>query len=311
MIAQSGSKLFRQGGHAFPRRKSPNRKTTILTVPFSPEQTKQILRKCKTNGISIANALFSLSAFAWSRVCARKEGACGAELPAMMYSALNVRPYVRPEVREDKNASYWSTAIGYFNVVLPAFLPTAACSNCLADVFWHRAREAKRQITKATKHPLLVSRTRAMAAERAARARAWAREDDEKDAGSCTPPAPRTAPSSCISSTSFASAEVEPEDEKKLCYLPPAPSTALIGLSMLGNLDTIFAHASYPALNLHTLTPGNRQRPGASLLYGHTFKGRLVIALEYDELGFMREADGIAEWWRCFVEGVEEFLKRA
>lgn len=227
----------------------------------------------------------------------------------MMYSALNVRPYLRPEVREDKQSSYWFTAIGYLNVILPAFLPPSACSDCVEKVFWHRAREAKKQITKAAKHPLLVSRTHAMASERGARARVWAREDDEKDAGIWVPPAPPTPPSSCASTTSLAAKlEVEAEEEKPWT-LPRAPSTALVGLSMLGNLDAMYSHASYPALNLHTLTTGSRQRPGASLLFGYTFKGRLWVSLGYDELGFKEDVDGIGEWWRCFLQGVEEFLE--
>lgn len=218
----------------------------------------------------------------------------------MMYSALNVRPYLRPEAKE---SSYWFTAIGYLNVILPTFIPDSACNDCLEKVFWHRAREAKKQITKVAKHPLLVSRTHAMANERGARARVWAREDDEKDAGIWCPPGPPTPPQSSPASKSAFDVE-----DPKAWELPRAPSTALVGLSMLGNLDGMYNHASYPSLQLHTLTTGSRQRPGASLLFGYTFKGRLWVSLGYDELGFKEDVDGIGEWWKCLLEGVEEFL---
>ena len=284
------------------------------TIPFSPEKTKQMLKKCKAIGVSIANALFALSALAWSRVRARKDGGGreGAELPVMMYSALNVRPYLGPEfsAKDAANAnSYWFTAIGYLNVILPAFLPKDPCDECVEKAFWHRARDAKTQITKAAKHPLLVSRTHAMAEERGARSRVWAREDDEKDAGIFKAPVslPPTPPSSAPSSASASTTSFNLKEEKPW-VLPKAPSTALIGLSMLGNLDGMYSHVSYPSINLHTLTTGSRQRKGASLLFGYTFKGKLWVSLGYDELGYEDGVDGIGEWWRVFLEGVDEFL---
>lgn len=226
----------------------------------------------------------------------------------MMYSALNVRPYLRPEfTAKDAANSYWFTAIGYLNVILPTFLPKDASEESVEKVFWHRAQEAKTQITKAAKHPLLVSRTHAMAEERGARARVWAREDDEKEAGIFKAPVslPPTPPSSAPSSITAFNLK---EEQKKPWVLPKAPSTALIGLSMLGNLDAMYSHASYPSINLHTLTTGSRQRNGASLLFGYTFKGKLWVSLGYDELGYEEGVDGIGEWWRVFLEGVDEFL---
>ena len=39
----------------------------------------------------------------------------------MMYTALNLRPYLKAE--KALNDSYWFLAISYFNVVLPTFIP--------------------------------------------------------------------------------------------------------------------------------------------------------------------------------------------
>ena len=86
----------------------------------------------------------------------------------------------------------------------------------------------------------------------------------------------------------------------------PHPSTALAGLSMLGNLDGIYTHASYPSLKLHTLTTGSRQRSGALLLFGYTFCGKLWLSLGYDVNGF--ESGSVERWWEGVVSGVGEFL---
>ncbi|EJC98718.1 uncharacterized protein FOMMEDRAFT_143112 [Fomitiporia mediterranea MF3/22] len=288
------------GGHAFPRRKSSIRHTVVPTVALDAKKTKAILKRCKENGVSIANAIFSLSAVAWSRMKAEEDktkARQNSELPLMMYTALNIRPYLLASATA--NRSYWFTAIGYLNVVLPSFLPASTSDfEALKRTFWLRARSAKKQISQGAKNPLLVSRTHEMARVRGERARKWAREDDEKDAGIWTPPASaRPTPAAPIAET---------ESSKKPWTLPPAPSTALIGLSMLGNLDGMYAHADYPSLVLHTLTTGSRQRNGAALLFGYTFAGKLWLSLGYDEEGF---ADGAMErWWAEVLRGVDEFL---
>lgn len=248
--------------------------------------------------MSIANAIFSLSAVAWSRIQAQEEAERrNSELPLMMYTALNIRPYLLPEATA--NRSYWFTAIGYLNVVLPTFLPSSSDREAIRKTFWHRARSAKKQISQAAKHPLLVSRAHQMATLRGERARRWAREDDEKDAGIWTPPTPAVTPK-------ISQQRPETEVATKPWTLPPAPSTALIGLSMLGNLDSMYAHADYPSLVLHTLTTGSRQRNGAALLFGYTFARKLWLSLGFDEEGF---ADGMMQrWWSEVLRGVDEFL---
>lgn len=200
---------------------------------------------------------------------------------------------MRPNLLADKklNDSYWFLAIGYFNVVLPSFFPKSTTAtgddSKLINMFWHRACVAKAQSTKAAKSHMGVSRCRQMALERAARARAWAKEDDDKLAGIAnnTPVGPIPA---------------------VISLRPKAPSTALMGLSLLGNLDGIYKHADFPDINFHTLTTGSRQRSGGMLLFGYTFAGKLWISLGYDENGF--EEVIVQNFWKNVVDGVEEFL---
>src|SRR6266576_2028031 len=152
-------------------------------------------------------------------------------IPSMMYSALNVRPNLLSE--PSLHDSYWFIAIGYFNVILPSLFPA---SQDLAPTFWHRSREAKKQSTAAMKTPMLISRCRQMARERSERAQTFALQDDGK-------PVKPTQKSVSL----FENASERP------------PSKALIGLSLLGNLDVMYKHTTYPGIRLHTLTTGSRQ----------------------------------------------------
>ena len=170
------------GGQTFPRAKHPERHTLVPTVSFPEDRTRAMLKKCKAHGVSISAALFAVCNLAWARLDRGTK-----ELPAMMYSALNLRPYFTVR-RPSPWDSYWFLAIGYFNVILPSFLPAAGEPQERA--FWLRARQAKEQSTRAAKSPLVASRTHEMATERGERARAWAKEDDERDAGTYVPPAP-------------------------------------------------------------------------------------------------------------------------
>lgn len=271
------------GGQAFPRRKHPERHTIVPTISFPEDRTKAMLKKCKANGVSISAALFAVCNIAWARM-----GGGRKELPSMLYSALNLRPYFTVKPSEPWN-SYWFLAIGYFNVVLPNFLPA---DDQVESTFWYRARQAKVQSTQAAKNPLVVSRTHEMARERGERARRWGKEDDEREKGTWVPPsAPATSP---------------PPTERVLPVRAEAPSSALMGLSLLGNLDGIYKHANFPSIQMHTLTTGSRQRHGAMLLFGYTFSGKLWISLGYDENGFTD--DVVDRFWAAAINCVDEFL---
>jgi len=273
------------GGQSFPRRKHAERRTIVPTVSFPEDRTKAVLKKCKANGVSISAALFAMCNIAWARTSGGNK-----ELPTLMYSALNLRPYftVKKSAPWD---SYWFLAIGYFNVILPSFLPQD--KEKLEAIFWHRARQAKDQSSRAAKNPLILSRTHEMAKERGERSRAWAKEDDEKEAGTWQKPTP----------------PLKVETETREPVIPArakAPSGALIGLSLLGNLDGIYKHVTFGKIKMHTLTTGSRQRHGAMLLFGYTFAGKLWISLGYDENGF---AEGVVDrFWQETINCVDEFL---
>ncbi|KAF7303295.1 putative 15-O-acetyltransferase Tri3 [Mycena kentingensis (nom. inval.)] len=269
---KSQAKLI--GGQSFPRGSGQERRTVVPTVSFPSDKTKTILQKCKTNGVSISAALFSICNYAWARTTSG-----GWELPMMMYSALNLRPLLTASATA--NDTYWFLAIGYFNVVLPTFLPRAQDQE---KIFWHRARSAKNQSTYAAKNPMLVARSLEMARERGQRARAWGKEDDERALGIWKP-----APAK----------PVEKSATEK------APCTCLIGLSLLGNLDGIYKHANVPSIKLHTLTTGSRQRRGGILLFGYTFAGKLWISLGYDENGF---DETVPRFWQNMLNAVDTFL---
>ena len=196
-----------------------------------------------------------------------------------MYSALNLRPYMYKSP-----ASYWFLAVGYFNVVLPAFLPRTSSD---AQTFWHRSRQSKDQSTRAARNCMAVYRTHEMAQKRGAQARAWGKEDDQKANGTWVPTPPQTPTAT-------------------LALAPKAPSNALIGLSLLGNLDGIYKHQDFDSIKMHTLTTGSRQRNGAMLLFGYTFVGKLWLSLGHDEEGFEKET--VNKFWSELQAAVGEFL---
>jgi len=257
------------GGHSFPRRAGKHRHTIVPTVSFDELKTKAILKVCKAHGVSISAALFAMCNIVWSRMHPNIP-----ELPMMMYSALNVRPLIpKPP------PSYWFLAVGYFNVVLPTFIPK---TSTVSGTFWNRAQSAKEQSTKAAKNSMVVYRTQEMAKERGIRARAWGKEDDDKAKGAFVP-APITTTKA-----------------------PKVPSNALIGLSLLGNLDGIYKHQDFRTVKMHSLTTGSRQRNGGMLLFGYTFVGKLWLSLGYDEEGFEKET--IGQFWTGVQDAVDEFL---
>lgn len=202
----------------------------------------------------------------------------------MMYAALNIRPYFDPR---SLNESYWFLAVGYFNVILPNFIP----SSCDTEkTFWLRARSAKEQSSRAAKSPMVVSHNTEMTSKRGKQARVWTKEDDEKEKGTWVAPPPPAAKPAAATATAT----------------PRAPSAALVGLSLLGNLDGIYKHTTFPDIKMHTLTTGSRQRNGGMLMFGYTFAGKLFVSLGYDQNGFERETVG--RFWGGVLSGITEFL---
>lgn len=168
----------------------------------------------------------------------------------------------------------------------------------MARTFWHRARIAKIQSSKAVKSPFVLPRTQITARKRAEQSIKWAKIDDDAAAaraGKTVDAAPVPAPK--VEEVVLPTQPLVPKS---------APATALIGLSLLGNLDGMYKHSSYGDIKLNLLTTGSRQRAGAMLLFSYTFVGKLWLCFGYDMNGF--QAGIVEEFWKEVLDGVDEFL---
>jgi len=197
----------------------------------------------------------------------------------MLYTAINLRPHLLPLPATStpfisaSDPTYWFLALTYFTLVLPAFPPASA------RAFWFRAQSAKAQTHRVVHSRFLVPRALEMADVRAARVRGT--------------PRPSLRMADLLSPSS------SPE------LLPgPAPSTALLGLSLIGNLDGTYDRGAYPSFVLRGVTTASRQKAGGVLLLVHTFGGRLWVQLFYDENGFGE----MERFWEEVGRGVEEYL---
>ncbi|KAJ7098306.1 hypothetical protein C8R44DRAFT_811305 [Mycena epipterygia] len=175
---------------------------------------------------------------------------------------------LRPHLAPQSSASQWFLALAYFTISLPAFVPAKKAG------VWHRARAAKAQMQQAVRSPLLPARALLSAAARAR----------------------RTPPSAFV-----------PPPESPALPARPAASAALLGISLIGDLDRTYARAAYgPGVHLHSVATASRLKPGGLLLLGHSFGARLVLQLCWDSMGF---AEGEVErFWAALTDAVTEFL---
>lgn len=275
-------------------------------MSFDPSATKSILKRCASEGVTFSNALFAACNAAWIRT----RPATQSDLPMMMYAAVSLRPLLPP--LPGPSTSYWFLSVGYFNVILPAFL-----SRKEKRSFWLRAKSARQQGSSRYTSPMFLSRAQQMARLRCENAKKWAKVDDEMDAlrlqDALTKPAaddrgkhsedsvghdtshmpskvsdsqqpPGVAKSSTSISSPLATATCRP------------PSSALIGLSLIWDLDRTYQHSRYsPHVTLHALSNGTRHRQGGMLLVGYTFAGRLAVGLGWDTNGF--EQGVVERFW--------------
>ncbi|KAJ3808809.1 hypothetical protein F5876DRAFT_45260 [Lentinula aff. lateritia] len=290
------------GGHTLRRLQREPKKTVMVEKSFTEEDTAKMLAKCKRSGVTINHALFALCNVAWghSNLDFR-----AIESPIMMYTALNLRPFLTPH----PSTTYWFLALTYFNVVLPSFVPGTIAA------FWNRAHSVKAQTRKVVQSPFLPSRAMTGARTRAARARGTLSAVSTSNAASVTDTAD-SLPAS-INDVQAAGGSIK---------IPPAPSAALFGLSLIGNLDNIYTQsASYSRkhlsptsayasptiplssmITIHTVTTASRQKPGGLLLLEHTFAKKLWLHLCWDVNGF--EVGHIERFLECLEDAVEELL---
>lgn len=211
----------------------------------------------------------------------------------MMYTALSLRPHI---TIPPSPASFVFLAVTYFNVVLPAYLPR---TTDLKSTFWHCARWVKLQKRRYIGSPMLVSRILEMNKARCRRAKAFAEEDDEALRSRRSTPV-HSATTKAVNKEPLTIALQPPLPPKQPISFPSSiqppqislpPSEALLGLSMLGNLDELYGSHVYPLLQLTRAFAGTRKCKGGILMVTHTFRGRLNVNLAWDiERGL----------WSCF-----------
>lgn len=229
----------------------------------------------------------------------------------MLYSAINVRFETQRLANATEplpgltSSSFFFVSIGYFNIVLPPF----PLEGNMAVSFWLQSQLAMQQANDFIKHPHFSSRNREMAKKRAGQARLLAKKDDEKTMNKWQRPknhCSTTAGAQPLntqvdmggSMSSVASLPASP---------PPAPSQALLGLSLIGNLDRFYQRSDYPKINPHTLLVGVRQRAGGVLLISYMFGGKLHISFPYDRNGFDEKV--LESFWKNFVDGVGDLVE--
>lgn len=100
-----------KGGHIFPRAALGTRLTLVPTISYLPTPTSLILRNCKSNGVTIAHAVFALANISFIKAFGERD----ERVPMMLYSAMNLRPWLINGGEED----WFCIAIGYYKYVSP------------------------------------------------------------------------------------------------------------------------------------------------------------------------------------------------
>ncbi|KAF7377821.1 hypothetical protein MSAN_00205600 [Mycena sanguinolenta] len=269
------------GGHTFPRIPSQVTNQTLVEVKFDRAQTTALLSKCEAEGVTLQNTVFALCNFAWIRTAANHpEISAPKTLPMLFYTAISLRRHLAAIA---PLTSAMVLALGYGNIVLPAFIPSSADPSAM---FWLRARSVQLQMRKQTQSPLLLGRAQILSAERARRAKVFARQDDEAN-GTLPPNPPRT--------------QGQPP-------LAPAtvPSVALMGISHLGDLTASYQPEDYPPIEFLDSVGHSRKAKGGILLFTRSAQGCFSMMLEWDSTAF--PAGLVEEFWSYCIGGVDEFI---
>ncbi|KAJ7025576.1 hypothetical protein C8F04DRAFT_133927 [Mycena alexandri] len=280
------------GAHAFPRIASEVTKQTLVDVRFDRAQTAALAAKCKSERVTLQNTVFVLCNFAWIRTAAAHPELLSAPktLPMLFYTAISLRRHLAPI---SPLASAMSLALGYGNIVLPAFIPSAPGVD-VRKVFWLRARGVQAQMHKQTRSPMLLPRAQILSFERGRRAKAFAKQDDEADG---------TLPRSNQARTR------QNQDDKKppvQLQAPTIPSVALMGISHLGDLTSTYRTERYPSIEFVDSVGHSRKAKGGILLFTRSAQGCFSTMLEWDAAAFPPGL--VEEFWGHFVGGVHEFI---
>ncbi|KAF9060310.1 hypothetical protein BDP27DRAFT_1339876 [Rhodocollybia butyracea] len=269
----------------------------------------------KQHSVTVNHALFTLCNVAWGR---SNLDFGKIREPIMMYTAFNLRAHLDPHPA----STYWFLALTYFNIVLPSYVPPTLAA------FWGRTKSVKRQVQKITgggKAPFLNARALELARTRAKRVRGMTKSTTEKETE--TEKKSDTSPSAPPQPTSINDIQLASASGIKL---PPAPSAALFGVSLVGNLDNVYTQSSYSRppsysasstdtrpvssqettssqiITVHNVAGATRQKPGGFLLFVHTFNKKLSLHLCYDVNGF--EEGHIERFWESLRDAADELL---
>lgn len=190
----------------------------------------------------------------------------------MIYSPLNLRPYLRAD--QALHDSYFHLALTIFHVILPSFCPP---SHSIVAVFWSRAHSVKKQSIDAATHPMAISRWYQENRERGAQARAQAQAREDNNAALTPSPSKLSEGSHPIT---------------------------LLGISSLGNLDKIFQHSAFENIHCHDVFAASRLSPNGVDLTNYTFIKRLWIRLKCHTL----DPIVVERFWENLLACIDEFL---
>lgn len=234
---------------------------------FSVEETAKVLKTCKEKGVSVNHLVVAACAVAWARLKAQGqpdgEWKEQSKLPVMIYTAINLRGHLT-----SPSTTYWCLPLTYYTISLPAYLPSLVAPSLtpLPHLIWSRARLAKQQTAKIVKSRWLVHRARLMASQRAG-----------------------------TKATLPEGAQLPPHARAWTCPASPgpAPSKALMGVSLIGNLDRTYLRHQYSSapddttvLHLKSVTTASKLKRGGLLLLTHTFDEKLWVQVVWDAEAF-------------------------
>lgn len=233
-----------------------------------------------------------------------------------------------------KEQSYFHLALGYYTLSLPSFLLPR-----VEDTLWLRAQGVKR-MTKSVVGSRWVGAKAVLEMEvRGGRARKWAEVDDAAAAAAKkkvegvkegereevkglgfevelkqetveVPARPVGSTTSSVFTVPLLPSPLRPTTQKEepTHAQPPKQNVPLLGVSMLGNLDGVYKHPSYPSIRLEQLTTGSRQRRGASLVFAYTFAGRLWLNFGWEMEGLGGGQGEVGRVWGKMKSVLEEVL---
>lgn len=325
----------------FPKKKASSRNDVRWEITLEPAATRKVLERCKSHNVSPSNAIFAACNFAWIRTQRAIRARAGRlhdreseKVPMLMYTAINLRPQIAALAKKGvlPNADPFYPALGYLNIILPSFIPTSsASSKSLAEleeaIFWYRAQNVKSQNSRYVRHPMLGSRVIGSYEERALRALRFAKEDDEAQprlryvAWDQGRPIPETLPPTrAPSSLSVSVTESAPLPPQKAVMqeltssrlgnsplMPKPPSAALMGFSLIGNIDAVYQKSKhYGPLLVERVRVSNRRAKGGMLATSRMLNGKMMIGLILDEGGF--EGDVVKEFWDECIRCIKEYM---